>query len=163
MLPGSEYVDEIEGGFCWAEVVVRLVVVDLGSALGAGVGAVAGVGIANADLGLEIDVAAEHPCVAVADAGAGIPTLVAIVAELAGVGTEQVPMAVEATDVVLTTHSVDGEEMSAELLAEPISGLRHSIPVLPAAAVGELPSVEFAGEVEGPSRSKSNLYSGVDI
>ncbi len=124
---------------------------------------VAGVGVADAYLSLKVPVAAEDEVVAVADAEAAEPALVAAVLEFRGIRAEQVDAAVEAPDVVLPGVDVYAEEMAGETVAEPVARLRLHCPVLPASAVGERPAVELALRLKGPLGRQAHLRSEVDI
>lgn len=60
-------IDDVDGGFCRAYVVVRFVTLDFVAAMGTGIAVEAGVGVTESYLPFEIPVLSENPGIAVAD------------------------------------------------------------------------------------------------
>ena len=63
---------------------------------------IAGIGIADTDLRLQVPMLTEKPCIAVCHTRAYEPALVAGIFQLAGIRSQQVDFAVESADVVLS-------------------------------------------------------------
>ena len=159
----SEDVNQIDGRLGRSHVVVRLVRFHFFAASGAPEPVVAGVGIAEADFGFEVPVAVENPCVAVCHARTDEPTLVAVVLEFAGIGSEQVDHAVETAHVVQACVHVRSEKMAGKAVAEPIARFGLQDPVLPPAVVRKRPAVELPRGVERPSGCQTHLGSEIDV
>lgn len=122
-----------------------------------------GVDPADADLRLEVPVLAQDPIVAVADAGANLPALVAVVGELAEVGAQEVGEVLDAADIVLSADEVGAEVVAVPAVAEPVSDFGHGLPVLPALALAEGPGVEVAHQLEAPLGGEADFGTGVDV
>lgn len=103
----------------------------------------------HSNLGLKVPMTPEEPGVAVAEAGAYCPTLVAVVAEMAEF-IYYVACEGEVAEVEFAADCMYGEEMTRSGVAKPVSNLRLRHPVLPSAPVIEAPGVEVAGEVDAP-------------
>ena len=82
---GSKHVNNIDGGFRDAEIVVGDVAFKLAAASGAAETVVAGIGPAYSDLGLQVPMARKSPVIAIGDAGSAKPSLVARILKLSEV------------------------------------------------------------------------------
>lgn len=157
-----EKVDYVQGRFRGADIVMGLVLVDFPATTDAGERVVAGVEPTDTDLGLYVPVAGDGPRIAIGDAGSGSPALISHVAEVAEVGSEEVLLDSDITEIILTADRVKTEEMAAEALTEPIAGFRLDDPVFPLVAVYG-PEIHLPCKVEGPFGGETDLNTEIGI
>ena len=123
-----------------------LVLLELLAALLALEGVVAGVDIAEAELGLEVPMLGERPGVTVSDARAGHPAFVARVLELLVVCAEETEREADTSNIVLASNEMGSYEAAHQCVAEPVAVLRLYHPILPLHIVGEGEEVKVAVE-----------------
>lgn len=88
---------------------------------------------ADGHFALDAPVGIEEPAVAVAQTCADEPALIAVVAQVAQIPSENIARESYMTDVVLTAQAVEGEEMARCGLAQPEACFGLYQPVLPVA------------------------------
>ncbi len=115
---------------------------DLASASGTFVDVVVDMNPADCDLGFDAPVASEKPGVAIADAGADGPSLIAVVAELGKINAKNVAGEAYMADIVFTADRIQSDEVARGGLAEPVASFGLDKPVFPTALIGDIPRVE---------------------
>ena len=120
---------------------------DLGAAFRAGIYVGAGVDPSKSQLGLDVPVFCKDPGVAVGDACARHPSLVALMGQHTEIGAEKLDVVVEIAHIVLPYYGMRSEEMPLHTVAEPIASLGLHEPMLPFVSV-DGPGVEVGRRVD---------------
>ena len=116
------------------------------------------VDIAYADIGLNIPALAQKPGVAVGDACACSPALIAMI--LSRLAAKRNP---DSADIVIDIACVNAEEMSVEAFTKPITVLRHHHPMLQllVAILVESPRIVATRDVKGGVLTKTEFHAKV--
>ena len=157
-----EYIDNVESGFCQADIVI-VAVFKQGTAFLAFVDIIVDVGISDSPLELKIPVLAEDECVAVGKAGSRKPSLIASLVEIVEDLVDQRDICedtgtghIEETAVGMYT-----DEMAGEPVAEPVASFRLYEGMLAEQAVVEFPRHVVSADVQCPSRCQTDFETEI--
>lgn len=156
-----ECIYKVYRGLGGADVVVRLVLLEFGSAVGAGVGIESCIDISEAYLGLQVPVLVQNPGIAVGRAYAKEPSLVAPVGKFGEVASQEGEVVFQSAKVVLASEEVCSHKVSCPAVAEPVACFGLQKPVLPLPLVRECPSVVIGRHVECLSCCQSCFHACV--
>ena len=120
------------------------------------------VGISYAKLQLKIPVVAQGKGIAIAHTSTQQPTVEAIVAQSTEVGTQELDVVVDVTNVVAAIVGMNANEVPRIAAAKPVASLRLREKVLPLSAIVHLPVAKVAWHVERPVWGKSHFNTEVD-
>ncbi len=131
---GLENVFDADSGFGGGEKAF-VAFIGFSSAAGTFVDVVVCVDVAEAEFGFNVPVVTEYPAVAVGQACACSPSLIAVIAQGSEVESCEIAGKAHMSEVELSGQGMHGEEVSGRGIAKPEScfGLYH--PVFPTAAV----------------------------
>lgn len=140
-----KYVDQVDCGLCGAYVVVGASGVDATAASGTLKCVKLRVNPTHTQLGLDVEVTAQNPRVAVGHAESAIPSLVAVVLEVFEIGSEEVEAShVDVSHIVLSAKCVGCYKVSCHSVTEPVASLGLHHPVLPLLTVNLGAEVQLA-------------------